>query len=84
MYHIYHIPGIKIGCSKNPKIRVSSQGYNNFDILKTIDFETIKNTDVFALYFYIDFFIYDSFIFTLYVNKNFYYNHYYENNLILN
>lgn len=33
MYYIYHIPGIKIGCSMHPKRRVKSQGYTNFEIL---------------------------------------------------
>lgn len=35
MYYIYHIPGIKIGCSKNPKHRVKQQGYTEFEILET-------------------------------------------------
>jgi hypothetical protein len=35
MYYIYHIPGIKIGCSKNPKRRVKQQGYTEFIILET-------------------------------------------------
>lgn len=35
MYYIYHIPGIKIGCSKNPKRRVKTQGYTEFTILET-------------------------------------------------
>lgn len=34
-YYIYHIPGVKVGCSKNPKSRVKGQGYNNFEILET-------------------------------------------------
>ena len=35
MYYIYHIPGVKIGCSTEPKARVEKQGYSNFDILET-------------------------------------------------
>jgi hypothetical protein len=35
MYHIYHIPGIKIGCSTQPKQRVKAQGYSTFQILET-------------------------------------------------
>ena len=35
MYYIYHIPGVKIGCSKNPKRRVKKQGYTEFTILET-------------------------------------------------
>jgi hypothetical protein len=34
MYQIYHIPGIKIGCSKNAKKRVLSQGYSDFEIIE--------------------------------------------------
>ena len=34
MYSIYHIPNVKIGCSTNPKLRVKSQGYSNFEILE--------------------------------------------------
>jgi hypothetical protein len=33
-YYIYHIEGVKIGCSKNPKNRVKSQGYDTFIILE--------------------------------------------------
>lgn len=35
MYYIYHIPGVKIGCSTQPKLRVEKQGYNSFEILET-------------------------------------------------
>lgn len=34
MYYIYHIIGVKIGCSKNPKRRVKQQGYTEFEILE--------------------------------------------------
>jgi len=33
-YYIYHIEGIKIGCSINPKQRVKRQGYSKFEILE--------------------------------------------------
>jgi hypothetical protein len=33
MYYIYHIPGVKIGCSITPKRRVKVQGYTEFEIL---------------------------------------------------
>jgi hypothetical protein len=36
-YHIYHIEGIKIGCSDNPKKRVKVQGYTQYTILETHD-----------------------------------------------
>jgi hypothetical protein len=35
MYYIYHIEGVKIGCSKNPKRRVKQQGYTEYTILET-------------------------------------------------
>jgi len=35
MYYIYHIKGIKIGCTTNPKRRVNSQGYSEYEILET-------------------------------------------------
>jgi hypothetical protein len=35
IYSIYHIPGIKIGCSDNPKRRVKAQGYIDYDVLET-------------------------------------------------
>jgi hypothetical protein len=34
MYYIYHIEGIKIGCTKNPHIRPKKQGYSNPIILE--------------------------------------------------
>lgn len=34
MYYIYHVPGIKIGVSKDPKKRVNNQGYNSFELLE--------------------------------------------------
>ena len=34
MYYIYHIPGVKIGCAKNPKARIKRQGYTHFEILE--------------------------------------------------
>lgn len=37
MYYIYHIPGVKIGCSINPKRRVKVQGYTEFEILAEVN-----------------------------------------------
>jgi hypothetical protein len=34
-YYIYHIKGVKIGCTINPKVRVSEQGYTDYEILET-------------------------------------------------
>jgi len=37
-YSIYHIPGIKIGCTKQKvSKRVKQQGYTKFEILETYD-----------------------------------------------
>lgn len=33
-YYIYHIPGVKIGCSSRPNTRVKNQGYTDFEILE--------------------------------------------------
>jgi hypothetical protein len=46
-YYIYHIPGIKIGCSKTPKQRVKGQGYSNFEILEEhIDIYIASNREI--------------------------------------
>jgi len=34
MYYIYHIVGVKIGCSKNPKRRCKEQNASNWHILE--------------------------------------------------
>ncbi len=34
MYKIYHIVGVKIGCSDDVDFRVKSQGYNDYTILE--------------------------------------------------
>jgi hypothetical protein len=34
MYYIYHIKGVKIGCSDNVAFRVKSQGYDSYEILE--------------------------------------------------
>jgi hypothetical protein len=33
MYYIYHIPGIKIGCTNNIKLRMQEQKFTNWEIL---------------------------------------------------
>ena len=35
MYYIYHIPGIKIGCTSDLEKRMSDQGFTEWDILET-------------------------------------------------
>ena len=37
MYYIYHIPGIKIGCTTRPKHRVKQQGYSDYEILESYE-----------------------------------------------
>ena len=34
MYYIYHISGVKIGCSTQPNQRVKAQNYNAFEIIE--------------------------------------------------
>ena len=34
MYTIYHIEGIKVGCSKRVEKRVKQQGYNSYEVLE--------------------------------------------------
>ena len=38
LYYIYHVEGVKIGCTKlNPKVRVKQQGYSAFQVLEVHD-----------------------------------------------
>jgi hypothetical protein len=49
MYYIYHIPGIKIGCSTEPNTRVEKQGYTEYEILEThidIDIADIREKEL--------------------------------------
>jgi hypothetical protein len=41
MYYIYHIPGVKIGCSKSIESRIKSQKFSHYEILET-------HTDIFV------------------------------------
>jgi hypothetical protein len=34
MYTVYHIPGVKVGCSKRVEARVKEQGYNVYEVLE--------------------------------------------------
>jgi hypothetical protein len=36
-YYIYHIKGVKIGCSDEPELRVNKQGYTEYEILEEHD-----------------------------------------------
>ena len=36
-YKIYHIPGVKIGVSVRPNVRVDAQGYSHYEILEEHD-----------------------------------------------
>ncbi len=45
-YTIYHIPGIKIGCTNNIKRRIKEQGYNEYTILEEhTDIETANKRE---------------------------------------
>jgi hypothetical protein len=37
MYYIYHIPGVKIGCTDNVQRRIEQQGYSSCEILESYD-----------------------------------------------
>ena len=46
-YYIYHIKGVKIGCSVNPKLRVNKQGYTEFEILEEhTDIDIASNREI--------------------------------------
>jgi NTP pyrophosphatase (non-canonical NTP hydrolase) len=50
MYYIYHIKGIKIGCTNNLKRRVEKiQGYNDYDILAKTN--SIKQASILEIHF---------------------------------
>ena len=34
-YYIYHIPGVKIGCTSQLKIRMRKQGFTEWEILES-------------------------------------------------
>jgi len=34
-YYVYHIKGVKVGCTKNAEARICQQGYTSYEILKT-------------------------------------------------
>ena len=34
MYYIYHVPGVKVGCTTQPSKRVKDQGYSEYQILE--------------------------------------------------
>jgi hypothetical protein len=37
MYYIYHVPGVKVGCTTEPSIRLSSQGYSDYQLLEAYE-----------------------------------------------
>jgi hypothetical protein len=37
MYYIYHIPGVKIGCTDNIERRMKHQGFTEWEILETYE-----------------------------------------------
>lgn len=49
MYYLYHIKGVKIGCSTEPAKRVKRQGYTEYDILEThtdIDVASVREKEL--------------------------------------
>jgi len=57
MYYIYHIEGVKIGCSTNPKERVRRQGYLNYSILESyndINIAAKREIELQKIYGYIE------------------------------
>ncbi len=47
MYYIYHIEGIKIGCSTQVEKRVKEQGYINFEILEEhVDIYEVSDREI--------------------------------------
>ncbi len=42
MYYIYHIKGVKIGVSQDPKSRVADQGFSDYEILE-------EHTDIYEV-----------------------------------
>jgi hypothetical protein len=55
MYTIYHIPGVKIGCSNEVENRVKNQGYSHYEILEThndINIASYREKELQLLYGY--------------------------------
>ena len=48
MYTIYHIPGVKVGCSRRVEARVKEQGYANYEVLEVL--ETRREASLRELY----------------------------------
>lgn len=37
VYYIYHVPGVKVGCTNDPGKRLRNQGYTNYQILEAYE-----------------------------------------------
>jgi hypothetical protein len=47
MYYIYHIPGVKVGCTKNLTTRMKRQGFSEYEILEThTDIDIASNREI--------------------------------------
>lgn len=47
MYYIYHIEGVKIGCTKNLTRRMREQGFTEYEILEThTDIDTASKREI--------------------------------------
>jgi hypothetical protein len=48
MYYIYHIPGVKIGCTDNVERRIEQQSFTNYEILEEhIDIYKASNRELY-------------------------------------
>ncbi len=57
MYYIYHIKGIKVGCTKNLKRRMREQGFAEYEILEThsdIDIASQREIELQNQFGYVD------------------------------
>ena len=48
-YYIYHIPGVKIGCTNNIKRRIREQGFTDYEILEIYTIKDIASKREFQL-----------------------------------
>ncbi len=57
MYTLYHIPGVKIGCTKHLNRRIKEQGFKDYEILEehnNIDVASKREIELQKQYGYID------------------------------
>jgi hypothetical protein len=57
MYYIYHIPGVKVGCTSNLKNRMKQQGFTQYEVLEThadIDIASHREIEIQKQYGYVE------------------------------